>query len=211
MSRNKNLPNRYSALRSSVEKHGQMLEQGVLGVEVDEGYPVIITSGETREDRHTLAEHAEKLSSDTSRSFLNAEIIRQPVTGVIEEIIIDPEVTSIAFLGDGTFSTFNMRHEDRAVESVSWYNLARMATHLKQGIVEFRACSKLESPKKETRVSLPAFIVADQTKIIGSVNQTFANHHGFEVFNNCMAPVYANQINTAEQLRRPVGFDDSEL
>ncbi len=184
-----------------------MLDEGQFSVEADKGLSVIITSGQTKEDRQTLAEHAERLAADKTRGFLSAEVIKQPVTGDIEEIIVDSDVASIAFLGDGTFGSFSTFRNGTLADSISWYNLARMAEHLKQGVVELRTCSAIHSPDKETRVSLSAFIVADQTKIIGTVDQVFANHHGFEEFNCWLGPVYENPDNTAEQLRRPIGYD----
>lgn len=201
------IPNRYGALANCVEARRVLFEEGKLSLPASEGYPVIVTAGENKEEREVLAEHSEKLSADTSRGFLNAKIIRQPNTKDIHEIIIDPEVTSIAFLGDGNFSTFHMpQTKAGTMERVSWYNLARMATHLKQGTVEQRTCSMIIEANREARVALPAFIVADQTKIISSVDKSFASHCGFVVFNQHIGSVYELPHNDRDQLRQPIGF-----
>lgn len=178
MARNIVVPNRLSALKGSINSRKQMINEGLFSLEVDEGYSVVLTSGSTREERESLVEHADKLTEDESRGFFGARIIRQPRIDDIKRVITDPEVTSIAFVGDGNFGTYHLGLPGTAdVERVTWYSLARMATHLKKGVVEERTCTRILNPERDVRVALSSFIVSDQTMILGTVEETFAAHH----------------------------------
>ncbi|MDQ2973611.1 MAG: hypothetical protein M3Q79_03970 [bacterium] len=81
------------------------------------------------------------------------------------------------------------------------------AGHLKTGTIEMRNCSVILDPLKEARVSMASFLVEDQTEIIGTVNASFANHNGFEAFNQFLAQIYKKPTNSAEELRRPIGYE----
>lgn len=206
MSRNKSLPNRYSQLQSLVEKRKSLFHSNKFS-NIENGASIIITSGESREDREVLEEHAERINSSDGKVFYGAEILSQPSKKQVEEVILDKNVSNISFLGDGNFGLINLyQRRSDSYERISWYNLGKIATHLKSGIIEQRTCTRIRNPHEEVRVALGSIIVSDQTNLIGTVDLAFANHNGFEEFNSQLKQLYPRIHNTAEQLRRPDGF-----
>jgi hypothetical protein len=207
MSRNKSIPNRLKQLQKLVENRSEMLESSLLSLSAEKGASIIFTNGTTKEDRDVLMEHAEELASDAKRSFLAADIITDAKRGQVLQAVTNPEVANIAFIGDGVFGTFNMfDRRSGTQERVTWDALAKAATHLKQGVIEQRTCTEIRDPHKEVRVALGSLIVADQTNIIGTADKTFANHHGYGEFNIQLQSLYPELTNSADQLRRPIGY-----
>ena len=195
-------------LKACIEHRKQLFDSGSFSVPETEGYPVIFTSGTTKEEKFVLAEHAEALANDSRRSFFGAIIIHQAQVEDIVGFLNDPENTSIALIGDGNFSTMHLTlPEGSGISRITWRSLAKAAPHLKTGVVEQRTCTRLVKPTEEARVALPSFIVADQTKIISSIGKSFATHHGYDVFNRFIHPVYDESHNNADQLRRPFGIN----
>ncbi len=195
---------RYNQVVDAVEHREQLLQSGQLSLPSDEGQAVIITSGGTKENKQTLAEHAQVLAADRARRFLGATILLQPALDEIIEVIRNPEVASMAFIGDGAFSSFTIGDGGQRLD---WRSAARAASHLKQGSMELRTCSRIISPHKEARVSMAAFLVDNQTNILGTVDKSFADHNGFDEFNLFLGQIYAKPHNSAEELRRPIGYD----
>ena len=207
MSRNTSIPNRFVELERHIKVRNRMLDEGLFSLDAGTGQSIVITSGSDNEERESLAEHAQMLVEDKTRAFFGATILSQPNILDVKDKIADPEVASIAFIGDGNFSGFNLNIPDTELAMIlSWYKLASMATHLKRGIVEQRTCTRINNPHKDVRVALPAFIVADQTAILSTVGEAFATHHGHEVFTPRLRNVYLNPTNTADELRQPIGF-----
>lgn len=205
MGRNKEVPNRYNTLLECVSRRERLAESGKFSLPVDQGYPVILTSGKTDEEIRVLIEHAEALAEDPTRGFFRATRIIQAREEDVKDYLLDPEATSLALIGDGNFGTFHMAVPGQDYfERVTWDSLGRTATHLKTGVFEQRTCTRRLNAETEVRVSLGSFIMADQSRIVSSVDKVFATHHGFEVFNQFMHPVYPRAHNDAEQLRHPI-------
>ncbi len=207
MGRNPNIPSRYSQLESCVQRHKTLLDAGKLSLPPDQGYPVIFTSGQGSEERKSLAEHAEQLASSKISAFFNAITVIQATPDDVITYLLDPENTHMAFIGNGSFGAINFAHTNSDhQDSLTWSNLGQRASHLKTGFFEQRTCTGILNPKKEVRVALPSFIVANQMRIITTVNHSFETYDGFEEFNRHLGPVYMEQVNSAEQLRKPFGL-----
>jgi len=207
MGRNLSQPNRISSLRTGIAKRRELLESGSLSSNVDSGSSVIFTTGDTEEDLLTLEEHSESLALDTSRAFYGAEIVRQAKANDIRSALENPDIVSIAFIGDGNFGTYNISAGHGRYERITWGKLSKWATHLKQGIMEERTCTELTNPAQEVRVSLSSLIAVDQRDIQGTVGMSFGNHVGFETFNLHVGQIYGNSSNNAMELRQPIGFE----
>lgn len=208
MSKNKSIPNRYSELKKAVEKHKQFVDEGFFSITPEMGGGLVIfTSGQNREDRETLQEHAEQLSADLDRGFFGAEIIRQATKKDVISAIKDSDISSFAFIGDGNMGTMNLVNGKDSFERITWHDLSKATTHLKQGTTQERTCSMLLRPEREIRVPLTSFIVSDQRNIFGTVNMSFGNHAGFDIFNQHVDRLFNSSINSCDELRRPGNFE----
>jgi hypothetical protein len=184
-----------------------MLEQGRLSSSSEKGMSVVIQSGYgSTDEKEVLNNHSDELISK-SGIFLGAIVLRRPTSESICEVIRDPDVANIAFIGHGSFSTFYYGRSRENRTPLSWQGISNIATHLKSGIIEQRTCTTIPNPFKEVRVALASFLVADQTNIIGTVNKVFDEMHGYEVITPLLGSVYSLPINTADELRSPIGFD----
>jgi hypothetical protein len=207
MSKNRALPNRYSELTKAIQKHEQLLKDKNFSLTPENGGgSVIFTSGQNREDRETLQEHADQLATDRDRGFFGAEIIRQATKIEIFSAISDRDITSMAFLGDGNMGTMNLVTGKDSFERLTWYDLSKVTTHLKQGTTQERTCSMILRPDREIRVPLTSFIVSDQRNIFGTVNISFGNHAGYDIFNHHVHSLFDNPANSEEELRSPGDF-----
>lgn len=205
MTRSRNSPHRLPQLQKFIKCRKAMYHSGAFSFSHELGRAVIITSGATAEERRELRYHAEQLSEDESRHFVGAEIVSQPDKPEVIRLLQDAEVADVAFVGDGNFGTMHLSQGNNT-EKVTWYDLAKNTTHLKQGVIEERTCTKIKTPDKEVRVSLGSLVVSDQTSILGTVNKTFATFHGHREFSEQLTHIYAKPHNTAHELRQPVGF-----
>ena len=114
-------------------------------------------------------------------------------------------MTSLAFIGDGNFGTYNM-YVNGDYQRVTWDRLSKAATHLKTGVIEERTCTAILNPHKEVRVSRGSMIIADQTQIQSTVDSTFGNHLGFDAFNAQLSQIYPDHTNDEHDLRQPLNF-----
>jgi hypothetical protein len=207
MSRSSSKPYRLTQLKASVEKHREMLESGNLSVSPEIGGSVVIHSGYgNAEERETLNQHSDDLISRAG-AFLGATVLRRPTSETISEVLKDPDIVNISFIGHGSFSTFYFGKSVDTRIPITWLDISKTSTHLKQGVIEQRTCTTIPNPLKEVRVAMPSFIIADQTKIIGSVNKIFDEMHGYEVITPMLGKVYEQPLNSADELRRPIGFN----
>lgn len=201
-------PNKLRELHNAVKARERLLAMGEFSASPENGAGAIIfTSGESREDREVLAEHADELSRDRQRGFYGAEIIRQARRANIYDALADKDIASLAFLGDGSLGVINLSIGNDTFERVNWYSLARNAPHLKVGTTQERTCTGVYTPQKEVRIPLTSLIVADQRTIFGTVNLTFGNHAGYEIFNQHITQLFDEPHNAADRLRQPLNFD----
>ncbi len=192
-------------LRQHAE-HAEMLAASRFGADDTNGsFAVLVNAGEQKSgDVYETAQiHALQLTERETalRGVERVILLENPTTQVALEVIADPSVSSLAFVGHGSLGSFRSWNQgDEQLGWLSWHHLLPAMDHLKTGTVEQRTCVGLNK-KGQVAMPLGTFIVADQTKITTPPpGSNVPNSAGFDEFNALLSPPFSSVQGSVAEL-----------
>ena len=203
---------RVPVLRKQHEQHAEMLRGANFGIEDSQGMlAILVCPPITRAGKYDLlTEEALRVADREAavRGMARVILIESPSHEETLDVIADPTISSLAFIGDGTLGAFRLSpatHE-KMPTWLSWYELLPAAGHLKTGTIEQRTCTHIDGTGRQIRMPLGTFIVADQTKIrLPEPGTRVSDFLGYDRLNDLMMQPFASPHNPLPVLVEQTG------
>lgn len=210
MGRSGKVNTRIAVLRSQHAKHAEMVAASCLGAEDTEGVFAVFMNADTNtpEEYEVAGIHALKVADRETalRGVKRVVLVENPSTQEALNVIANPKVTSMAFIGHGSLGAFKTwNHSEQQMGWLSWYHLLPEVDYLKTGTIEQRTCSRLDNFGR-VRMPLGTFIMADQTKVMTlRPGLRVDSSMGFEEFNARLCQPFSSPESSLAELLGQTG------
>lgn len=211
MGRSGKVNTRVPALLKQHALHAAMVADERFGVEDNEGLFAVLVNANSKgphKEYETAGVHALQVADRETalRGAKRVLLVENPSTQEALDVIADPHVSSLAFIGHGSLGSFKTWNQDeKQMGWLSWPHLLPAIDCLKTGTVEQRTCSGLD---KFSRVRMPlgTFIVADQTRITTlPPGIKLDNTVGFDGFNSMLTHPFPSAQSSIAELMEQTG------
>ncbi len=185
-------------LQSAIEKRADLLDGGKLSVPAGAGKLAILYSTATNYHSDLHADHQKLAFRNEAHAISEKSGRDMTIIDIVSDMSMrfalrDPEVSDVVVIGHGSIGDLwygQGAHYD-------WRNVAKDASHLKQGEFVQRVCGNFTSNGRS--VALGTFAVADLASLIAPVGKYIEDAEPDE---SVFSPVYVPHIDLAEQIEQ---------
>lgn len=157
-------------VRTAIERHLELINNDAVSVPSASGYLAVLCSTQSTEGPYpspgssghtqiaTFMEEADAIIKRHNEKGLKAEKVVTDSIADVMDVVRDEQCSDIIAIGNGSYNSLWLSDQH-----LTWWNLSKMACHLKAGVFVQRTCGHYETHK--LNVSLPTFIMRDQRNI----------------------------------------------